>query len=106
MNTMHHNLTTVREVLVGYGRPKEIRPSITCATDAAAIIESVLPDNSREHFVTLFLDGGHKVCAFSVTATGNANTCPVHAREVFQPAILVGAVALIVGHNHPSGDRS
>src|SRR5207249_165510 len=66
---------------------------------AADFIRRVLPDNSREHFVALFLDGGHKIIAFSMIATGTANSCPVHPREVFQNAILTGAVAIIVGHN-------
>jgi DNA repair protein RadC len=55
-------------------------------------------------YIALFLDGSHQVVAFSITATGTANHCLVHAREVFQPAILVGAVAVAVGHNHPSGE--
>lgn len=37
---------------------------------------------------------------------GTANASLVHPREVFRPAILAGASALIVAHNHPSGDPS
>jgi len=35
---------------------------------------------------------------------GNLNSAPVHPREVFAPAIKRGAAAIIVAHNHPSGD--
>jgi DNA repair protein RadC len=62
----------------------------------------VLPDNVREHFVVLFLDGQHQVVSFYVAATGTAASCPVAPREVFQAAILSGAIAIIVAHNHPS----
>ena len=52
--------------------------------------------------MVLFLDGQHQVVSFYVAATGTAASCPVTAREVFQAAILSGAIAIIVAHNHPS----
>lgn len=93
----------VREVSAQYHGRKQPLVHIGQPADAAAFIRSVLPDNSREHFVTLHLDGAHQVIAYSITGTGGANFCHVHPREVFQTALLVGAVALVVGHNHPSG---
>jgi len=57
----------------------------------------------REHFVALFLDARKRVAGFYVVATGGAASCPVAAREVFQGAILAGALSLVVAHNHPSG---
>jgi DNA repair protein RadC len=56
--------------------------------------------------VALYLDGAHTIIAYSVVFTGTANSCQVHAREIFQCAVLVGAVAVVVGHNHPSGEVS
>jgi len=94
----------IREILINYRGPRRAKPVIRNATHAADFIRRVLPDNAREHFVTLYLDAGHKIAAFSVTATGTADSCPVHAREVFQCAVLIGATAIIVGHNHPSGE--
>ena len=94
----------IREVSVNYRGPRRATAFIGKARDAADFIRRVLPDNAREHFVTLYLDAGHKVAAFAVTATGTANSCPVHPREVFQGAVLTGATAILVGHNHPSGD--
>ena len=98
--------TFLREVSAMYRGGRRATRKIYNATDAAHFIRSVLPDNSREHFVALYLDGAHKVVAFSVISTGSATSCPVHPREIFQSAILVGAVAIIVGHNHPSGETS
>jgi DNA repair protein RadC len=99
--------TNFREIFVNYGKRMDssLTP-ITRARDAAALIRNLLPDNSREHFVSIYLDGAHKPIAYAVVSTGIANCCPVHAREVFQRAVLSGAVAVLVAHNHPSGEVS
>jgi DNA repair protein RadC len=60
-------------------------------------------DDAREHFVAVYLDGRHRPIAHQVVSIGTASASLVHPREVFQPAILVGAWAVIVAHNHPSG---
>ena len=98
--------TFVREISLRYRGPKRgksFNPMVS-SLQAADFIRRVLPDNVREHFVVLFLDGQHKVCGFYIAGTGTAASCPVTAREVFQPAIIAGALAIIVAHNHPSGD--
>ena len=95
--------TFVREVTVVYRGSHRSTSAIRGPESAANFIRTVLPDNSREHFVVLHLDGSHRVIGYAVVATGSANACPVHPREVFQGAILIGAVALILSHNHPSG---
>ena len=102
--TTENQTVFVREVRAQYTSAQQPRFRVSHPGDAARFIHRILPDNSREHFVTLHLDGAHQVIAYSVTATGTANGCVVHPREVFQTACLVGAVAVIVGHNHPSGN--
>jgi DNA repair protein RadC len=57
-----------------------------------------------EHFVALYLDGRHRAIADAIVSIGTATASLVHPREVFQPAIAVGACALLIGHNHPSAD--
>ena len=96
-------LKTVREIVVNYrGRKRE---SVLIASPAvtAEQVRKSLPDNSREHCVVMYLDGAHRVIGFAVTSTGSANFCHVHPREIFQRAVLLGAVAIAIGHNHPSG---
>src|SRR5574338_15618 len=61
-------------------------------------------EDAREHFVALYLDGRHRPIAHQVVSVGTASASLVHPREVFQPAVLIGACALLVAHNHPSGD--
>jgi DNA repair protein RadC len=57
----------------------------------------------QEHFIVLTLDGAHQVNGQHVVTIGLANRTLVHPREVFYPAIVDNAVAIIVAHNHPSG---
>jgi DNA repair protein RadC len=96
--------TFVREVRIRYRASKTRRFKIRDPQDVADYVRKILPDNSREHFVALYLDGHHQVAAYSLVATGSANMTVVHPREVFQPAIIAGATALVVAHNHPSGN--
>lgn len=98
--------TFVREIAAHYRGPRRTQIQVGGPSDAARFMRGVFPDNSREHFVALYLDGAHKVMAFSIVATGCANSCPVHPREVFQNAILSGAISIIIGHNHPSGSTT
>ena len=69
----------------------------------AQFVRSILTDNSREHFVALYLDGANQVVSYSIISIGTANMSVVHPREVFQRAILAGAVSIVVAHNHRSG---
>lgn len=94
----------VREVSAQYTGRRQPVIKISGPCDAGAFIRSVLPDNSREHFISLHLDGAHQVIAYSITGTGGANYCHIHPREIFQTAMLAGAVAVVVGHNHPSNN--
>ena len=99
----HDKTTFVREVSVTYRGARRATTMIRKAQDIADFIRKILPDNSREHFVALYLDAAHKVIAFYVVSTGTIRHTLVHPREVFQSAIHVGAAAIAVGHNHPSG---
>ena len=58
----------------------------------------------REHFLSVILDGQHRVVGIDDVAIGVPTSCPVHPREIFKAAILANASALIAAHNHPSGD--
>ena len=96
--------TFIREVRATYHMTETQPFIITGPEDAAAFVRSILTDNSREHFVALYLDGAHQVVSYSTISIGTANASIVHPREVFQRAILAGAISLVVAHNHPSGN--
>jgi len=63
-----------------------------------------LRDASRERFLALLLDGRHRVIREVEISHGTLTASLVHPREVFRPALRDGAAALVVVHNHPSGD--
>lgn len=58
----------------------------------------------QEHFFVIILDGAHNFVKLEVVTKGLVNRTIVHAREVFRPAIVASACAIIVAHNHPSGN--
>jgi DNA repair protein RadC len=63
-----------------------------------------LRDSRREHFMVLLLDGRHRVMSESQISQGTLTASLVHPREVFRPAVQAAAAAIVLVHNHPSGD--
>ncbi len=61
-------------------------------------------DGDREHFVLLALDAQNQVRGFKFVATGGQSSTSVDAKTLFRDALLLGAAALVLAHNHPSGD--
>jgi len=60
----------------------------------------------QEALYVLALNARHRVLASIMVALGGANQVHVKPKEIFRPAIMVNAAAVIVGHNHPSGDAT
>lgn len=98
------NENLIREVIVKYRGPKRKSPCFRKSDEVVAFIRKTLIDNSREQFIVLFLDTGHKVVSYSVAAIGGRDSCPVDLGGIFQKALIVGASAIIVAHNHPTGE--
>jgi len=65
---------------------------------------SFLANETKEHFITLHLDGKNKIVCIDQVSTGSLNQSIVHPREVFKTALLSSAAAIVLIHNHPSGD--
>jgi DNA repair protein RadC len=63
-----------------------------------------LRGEQQESFHALFLDSRHRLKGRQIVSLGTLTSSLVHPREVFAPALRRGAAALIVAHNHPSGD--
>lgn len=70
----------------------------------AEMLRPLLEDEPVEVFVSLLLNGKHRVFALAEVSRGTLTTSLVHPREVFGPALRMSAAAVIVAHNHPSGD--
>lgn len=58
----------------------------------------------QEHFICITLNGAHEVINIMVVSVGSLNRTIIHPREVFSPAIADRAAAVVVAHNHPSGN--
>lgn len=82
------------------------RPRIKSAEDAAHLLMDRLRYEWQELFVVLFLNTKHEVIAEKDVFKGTLDASLVHPREVFREAVRVSAHALILAHNHPSGDPS
>ena len=99
--------TLIREAVVQYRGPRRrVEGKLGAPADAARFVRSLTLGEAREHFVVIMLDGRHRPIAYQVVSVGTATAALVHPREVFQSAVMVGACALIIAHNHPSGDPS
>jgi DNA repair protein RadC len=98
-------LRTWRRVRLSLVRERADQPyTLRCAGDVVALLAAFLRDDPRERFVAVYLDGKHRPIAVHDAHVGTAASAPVHPREVFGPALLLAATAVVVGHNHPSGD--
>jgi len=83
--------------------PSEVK-KVGSPDDAVTIFAAYLDGADREHFVAMYLDTKHQVTALHTVSIGSLNATVVHPREVFKGALLANAAALVVAHNHPSGD--
>ncbi|MBU7006321.1 RadC family protein [Phosphitispora fastidiosa] len=72
--------------------------------DAFKVLGAMLENEDRENFVVMMVDTKHKIIGINTVSVGTLNSSPVHPREVFKPAMLANAAAVILGHNHPSGE--
>ena len=72
--------------------------------DAAAMLGPILCGAEAELALALLLDGRHRALGVVEVARGAANVVHLEPRELYRMAIHVGAVALVLAHNHPSGD--
>ncbi|MDA8428712.1 MAG: DNA repair protein RadC [Geobacteraceae bacterium] len=61
-------------------------------------------DSRKEYFLILLLDGKNRIIRRVQISEGSLNQSIVHPREVFSPAVKESAAAVILVHNHPSGD--
>lgn len=79
---------------------------ITSPKEAYSIINTVLDleNEAVEKFGILSLTTKNEIAGIHIISVGSLNTSIVHPREVFKAAIMNNSSALILFHNHPSGD--
>lgn len=77
---------------------------LSCPQDVADFLMPRLRYAAKEQFVVILLNNKNKVIGTEVVSEGSLSSSVVHPREVYAPAILHHAAAIMVAHNHPSGD--
>ena len=119
-----YEFTIIRERRSGYGALKRFRSS----ADVYESFKEHFDRLDREHFVVLLLDAKNGMLGFNTVSIGSLTSSLVHPREVFKPVVLhndtvkaqykeyeitkevceqiirCSAAAMILMHNHPSGD--
>jgi DNA repair protein RadC len=84
----------------------EEQPVITSPADAARLVQYEMSALEQEELRVLLLDTRNRVQKISTVYRGSLNSSQVRVGEVFKEAIRSNAAAVIVVHNHPSGDPS
>jgi len=85
---------------------RRIRPEgfkISFPTDVLPLIRH-MADRKQEHFLCISLNGANEVIATRTISVGLVNKTQVHPREVFADPITDRATAVIIAHNHPTGN--
>jgi DNA repair protein RadC len=84
----------------------EERPAIHSPEDAAALVRYEMSALEQEHLRVMLLDVRNRVLDIVEVYQGSLNTSQVRVGELFKAAIRRNAAAIIVVHNHPSGDAT
>jgi DNA repair protein RadC len=82
----------------------EERPKVTQPADAANLLMSEMMFLEQEELRVVLLDTRNRVLSTPTIYRGSLNTSVIRIGELFRPAIRSNSAALIVAHNHPSGD--
>ena len=83
--------------------PDSAAPAVTSPKEALLQFQD-LRREPRESFAVLYLNARNQPLGREVVAVGGLNIAQLRPREVFAPALTLGAAAVVLAHNHPSGD--
>lgn len=67
-------------------------------------VQATMAHEKKEHFRVLFLNKKNELIADEIQQSGTVDHTPAYPREIMKRALDLGATALILAHNHPSGD--
>jgi len=85
---------------------RDDRPRVTSPADTAALLMPEMYNLGQEQMRVVLLDTRNHVIGTPVIYVGSLNTAVIRVAELFRPAIVERAAAIILAHNHPSGDPS
>ena len=80
------------------------RPIITCAEDVRNVVGAEMVGLEQEQLRTLLLNNKHEVLGVDTIYQGTVNSAAIRVAEILRPAIRRNCPAIVIVHNHPSGD--
>lgn len=92
---------TIKQVYHEVEAPHDV---IRVPHDAVEVIQHFIANEAREVAFALMLSTKNEINAVYKVSIGNVRSALFNSREVYQAALLCNANAVIIGHNHPSGD--
>lgn len=93
----------IREVKVVFNPLNTERIKVGTPAFVAEFLQDKIGNDSRENFILLCVNNKNEILSYSLISIGTISEAIVHPREVFLPAIMTKASAVIVCHNHPTG---
>jgi DNA repair protein RadC len=84
--------------------PEDERPLVNSPSSAAAIFVPRMAYRQQEYLLVITCDTRHRVLEITEVYHGSLNSAAVRIAEVFKPAIQQNGAAIVIAHNHPSGD--
>ena len=100
-------LSLVREAMLVSSKDKMLER--ICLSKATDVIEYLIVAMARlpvEEVRVLFLDSKNRLISDEVVSRGTVSEAPIYPREILKRSLALDASALILAHNHPSGDPS
>lgn len=88
---------------------KDSNIKVESAEEVAKVFQDILSledsvEQDKEHFYVMHLTVKNQVKMVELVNVGILNSAPVHPRETFRRAVMAGSAAIIIAHNHPSGE--
>lgn len=106
-DTVAAYIKTVSELTSRAAREKiKSRPIISSWSALLAYVQTELQHETREQFRVLFLDRKNQLIEDEIMTVGTVDHAPVYPREIARRSLELSASALILVHNHPSGDTT
>jgi len=88
---------------------KDSKIKVTSAKEVAKVFQDILAiedtiEQDKEHYYVMHLTSRNQVLMVELVTIGVLSSALVHPRETFRRAIIAGSAAIILAHNHPSGE--
>jgi len=96
-------LAVVAALELGKRRSSHLCAPIKSSSDVVPYVQNYAV-SKKEHFLLLTLNGSHEIIQIHVVSIGTLNRTLIHPREIYGTAMREDAAAIIVCHNHPSGN--